>query len=390
MKMRTLTKADLHQMVEGAGFFASGGGGSVMVAHNIIDDGIPDDTAQVQLTNISEISETARMAWAVNMGAPDALFHTTNPDAPTYAFNTLQEYLKSARVISEDFSYVLAGELGAINVASPLTVAYKRKIPIVDGDPAGRALPELYLQVLLDKVNFSPAAVASQAPTQEQAAKGILDVGNDVEQGQAAVLGLVQTSPFGGIAGLSVYNMTGAELKRYYVRSTLTDALEVGRIMSGEPGSGAVVTDNILCYLNNKASPRYSKLLYHGEVKVIHQTSGGINVGYIGLGPIGEGEVEFWIYNANENLFAFNVQDDHPAAIGPDSICYVTGNGGATDNSDLTHQNQIGLELYVVGVAAVAEMRNSPAVLIKFDQERAKLGYGGKYVYLEELSVPPA
>lgn len=403
--MFTIEKNEMKTLVAGACVLASGGGGSFRVACRIIDQGIGADD-RVTVVGLDELAQQPDgwLATSANMGAPDALFKTTNPHAPANAFRAMEAELHMMRGADprfrhfppQGFSWVLPIEVGAINTASPLTVAAQLSrgravgLAVVDADGAGRSIPTLSLTVFAaNAIAPHPAVVASEGAHPSASGEGIpgYDAGvirvNDETAAEEAIIGLVMSAPFGGIAGMSMYPLTASELLRRTppVGGTLSLALEIGRAL--EACRGAERAHRVVACIRNAG--RASAVIWHGRVREVVQAEGGVDVGRIVLDDAAGSGAQLTIYNENENVFAIRSDQDAPCVIGPDSICYVTADDAplAIDNSDLNRLYQqapdMRLEMFVVAVAAAAEMRN-PVIINNFAALNRTLGYGGAYV----------
>lgn len=402
--MFTIDKNTMHQAVAGACVLASGGGGSYQVAQKIIDEGIgPDDFAEVVTLDDIGANPQGWLAACANMGAPDALFKTTNPHAPTNAFRSMQKELWGQRSImprfahfpDEGFSWVLPIEVGAINAASPLAVAVQmsrsqgRMLGIIDADGAGRSIPTLSLTVFAaNHMPIVPTVVASEGGTAGGLADGpggyqsaCLWVHGE-EAAEQAVIGTVMTEPFGGIAGMTTYPLTAGELLKATppVPGTLTLAIQIGDILHRYQGLQRA--EQVASCI--RAAGRPSGIIWHGMVTRVVQAEGGVDVGRIELADASGTNTTMTIYNENENVYAMRSDQDFPCVLGPDSICYVTTGYEplAIDNSDLNRMYLANpdtrLELYILAVQAAPQMQNQ-VIIDNFAAVNRSLGYGGRY-----------
>lgn len=373
----------------GACVLASGGGGSYLVSNKIIDDGVPDD-AVVQVLEVQDIAGDEWIAVSANMGSPDALFKTANPHAPKNAFIALQQWCQRtgksfypAYKDFERFNFVLPIEIGAINAASPLTVAAQLQIPIINADGAGRSIPTLPLTTFAGNgIPLFPNYVASEAPPGSKFNTGQVNV-PDEKNLEQAIIGLVMTEPFGGIAGLAIYAMNGQTLNdKPPVSGTLIDALEIGYIYQSTEGEQRAYS--IVEYLNQGAAkPRKAKPIFHGYITQMVQAEGGTDVGQIVVSAADESGTELWIYNQNENIFASLNTQGEPYIMGPDSICYVPASGEMFDNSDLWNiYQQPGykpIEVYIVGIDAPDVVKDNSKLMANWQAVRSQFGYSGPY-----------
>jgi len=383
---------------------ASGGGGSYQVAREIVEAGVDDD-ARIELIGVDELVGRERewLAVSANMGAPDALFKTANPRAPTHAFEAMSAEAGLLRTLGgwfadfpeSGFSYVLPVEVGAINSASPLAVAAQlgrhrpEPLPVIDADGAGRSIPTLDLTVFTGNVSVFPAVVASESLQPGGGAEAVRynsAVINtaDEEAAEQAIIGTVTSAPFGGIAGLSIYPMPVGHLltQVHPVAGTLSLALAIGRDLEASRG---VERAQRVAHTIQALSGRVAEVIWHGWVIEIEQAEGGVDVGRIVLDDASGSSTRFTIYNENENVYAMRSDQAHPCVIGPDSVCYVTAGDDpvAIDNSDLNRlyreSPNTRLELFILGVQAAPQMR-SARLLKNFARVCQQLGYGGRYI----------
>ena len=156
--MRKLGKPEMHNIVIGAGLFGAGGGGSTAEGMKLVEK-VLEFGSGVDLATIEEIPDDCWGAVIAGVGSPLASLTRVRTYSPTYALELLEE--------SGDFksSFVIPFELGAGNSLNPMLVAVQRKIPIVDGDPAGRAVPEIQMSnFYLGEIPLSPLSLATEDP----------------------------------------------------------------------------------------------------------------------------------------------------------------------------------------------------------------------------------
>lgn len=134
--------ADLKYIAAGAAILASGGGGSYLNAVNIIKEfeatgwsgAIPVQEYDGATTNCCVIAM---------MGSPDAAANMTLSDVNHSIANTISTFQQATGFV---LNCVIPVEIGAINSIVPFLAAAQTDNSIswvVDGDGAGRAVPEL-------------------------------------------------------------------------------------------------------------------------------------------------------------------------------------------------------------------------------------------------------
>ena len=154
--MRRLSRGQLQNIVIGAGLLGAGGGGSIQEGLQLVDRILEFDSG-VDLALIEEISDESWGAVILGMGSPRASLENVRKNSPGYALRLLEQ------TIGNECGFVVPFELGAGNSMNPMLAAAQRKIPIVDGDPAGRAVPELHMNLFqLNGVPITPLALTTE------------------------------------------------------------------------------------------------------------------------------------------------------------------------------------------------------------------------------------
>lgn len=379
-----LNRDQMHDIATGACILASGGGGSYQAAKRLLDKGVPPG-AGATVVEVGEVVDASWLCVCAHMGAPSALFHTTNEFAAGNAFESFQQYLRQTHPqFPGTLSYVLPIEVGAINSIAPLTVAVQRRIPVIDADGAGRAIPTLPLHVFAAYgLPLFPNCIASNSTelgSPYHAAS--LHIGGDQPEilAQSAFLSILMSAPFKGMAGLAAYAMDGRTLRQKPpALGSLTLALEIGQRyrQGGAPALATHVTQ----------SGRACKEVFHGYVTGMVQTTGGTDVGHIVVSERADGTgTQLWIYNQNENIYACHSELSAPLVMGPDSISYVPAATGQEvfDNSDLWQMFQQPsyrpIEIHVLGIEAPAVVLQSARLMHIWHKTRAEHGYAGPFL----------
>lgn len=150
--MKTLTHQDLIDLVDGAAIFSAGGGGDPQVGHNIVER-LVDNRCRVCLIDPSEVpDDEIVMNFACVGTTSNIAYHS---DAAVRTLKALEEF------VGKRAYAVIPVELGGFNTLAAVDVAARRRIPVVDADGAGRAVPEVHLKVYtLDDIPLAPMVVA--------------------------------------------------------------------------------------------------------------------------------------------------------------------------------------------------------------------------------------
>ncbi|KUK32850.1 MAG: Uncharacterized protein XD64_1326, partial [Thermotoga sp. 47_83] len=130
----TLSKEDLKRLVIGSSFFGCGGGGTREEGFEILKD-----VDSVELVDLDELSEEGFIASPYACGSLDS--ETKNPGP---VFTELRATIELQKYAGTKFAGLFPTELGGYNTAVVFKVAHELGIPVVDGDGAGRSVPEIH------------------------------------------------------------------------------------------------------------------------------------------------------------------------------------------------------------------------------------------------------
>jgi len=131
----------------------------------------------------------------------------------------LQQYLR------EDFFAAVSTELGGGNTAVALSVAANMGIPIVDGDPVGRSVPELQHTIFFLKgVSIVPLGVATKSGD----VVIVKEVANHI-RAEKIVRSIAVAS--GGTVGVTDHPMRGKELKAAIIAGAISHAETIGAVL---------------------------------------------------------------------------------------------------------------------------------------------------------------
>ena len=163
--MKILEKQDLHDILYGCVILGCGGGGSLERGLQLVDEAL-DAGKTFRLASFDEIPDDDYIATPYYCGAvsPD-----TEEERRKYAGLPLlkeEPALKAIRQMEEvckfDIKGVISTELGGGNTGVALYVGAMLDKYIVDGDPAGRSVPELqHSTYYLNDVSIAPISVVN-------------------------------------------------------------------------------------------------------------------------------------------------------------------------------------------------------------------------------------
>jgi DUF917 family protein len=343
-------------MIYGAALLGAGGGGSIVQGLAIIKK-IVESGKSVEMVSLEEVREEELAVVSAGMGSPLAAKYGWR-DENLPAFDLLEKYL------GKRVDYVVPIEIGAGNVAVPLHTAAFRSRRVVDGDGAGRAIPELELVTFnIYGVPISPMAIS------DVEGNGAILFVKDAFSAEKIARHI--TMAFEGVAGIALYLMNGRQLRETVIPGTLTLSLNVGKILRESKERGV-----------DPARALHEKLGAYvlGVGKVTNKdikTIKGFDVGFVEVET--ENNKKLRVYVKNENIAA--EKDGKPLALAPDLICWLTRQGEPLTNADI----DVGMKVYVLGFKAHEKLRTNRALKV-FEHLYSDVGLKEvKYVPIEKL-----
>jgi hypothetical protein len=380
--------ADFHAVAAGAAVLASGGGGSYQDALSILQQ-LADSGWQGTVRVQAYDGATNGCVLAI-MGSPDAA------DSLTLA-NVANAIRNTVAVLEASTGYplgcVIPVEIGPINSLVPLIAAALSKgaLWVVNGDGAGRAVPELPQTTFSGSTALapSPCALASDEAVVSAVESAVLNA-NTAAKVEALAGGVV--AGFGGYSGIALWPSNasnGYALGGNYIADTLTQAWGLGQCLLNAPAP--LSTAEVAFAIADITGRTATVLVTNFYITAITQSTSGASLdsGIIRLDntPVQSDSTQtHYLYNLNENLIMYSTSSFTPDAIAPDSICYYsesTGRGFSNASDDLaTYFNatsgcSTGKTVSVIRVSTAAQLYQAAGVLASFAGLLRNIGYAG-------------
>lgn len=324
--MLNLKQQDITDLLYGCAVLGTGGGGSLQKGIEIMEEDFAAGRT-LQVASLDELPKGRYIACPYGCGAPSA---SGTPDPhqshlPLYpgspailAFRGLEEFMQ------QEFCAVSSTELGGENTAEALHIACMLGLPVADGDPAGRSVPELiHSSFYLRGKSIQPMAVA----TRFSDVIIIKDVADDF---RAESLARAMACVSGNEVSVCDHPMTCEEYKKSVIPGAITYALEIGRLLRICTESGAGGTEAAKAI----AGKYGGAFLFKGRVTALPwECRDGFDYGTIYLDGLDSccGE-SYRIEFKNENIAAY--RNDRLEATVPDLICMLDKNGTPVTNPD--------------------------------------------------------
>jgi DUF917 family protein len=201
-------------------------------------------------------------------------------------------------------------EVGGSNMPFPMAVAKKLDKIIVDGDYAGRAVPEIFqISLMVEEVNFCPGVSVDKYGN-------ICIIKDAVNIWVAERLGKYLSQVAFGSTGLAGFPVSGKQLKRLLVRGSVSKAYKVGRVLSSARGGEMTLQEGLEQLVGGR-------LIFKGKVAAVEpRDEGGYYLGFYTI----EGDGEFKgdvlkIFFKNENHIAW--KNEKCIVSSPDLICCI-------------------------------------------------------------------
>jgi hypothetical protein len=352
--MRKLDREAMINISLGGGLLGAGGGGSAREGLKLVDR-VLQFGSTVDLVSVDEVADDSWGAVIAGMGSPVASKSNPRTYSPTWAMEALADAL--------DFepAFVIPFETGAGNSLTPMQVAIQKNIPVVDGDPVGRAVPQIDMTTFhLGGIPISPLGLSN-----EDRITAVLraEVPYDMERVARAI-----ASELGGVAAIACYAMQGRDMKRLIIRDTTTLLEEIGATIRETRQTGGNIVETLAAKLNGY-------VLGKGSVASVQsETRGGFDFGSVQV----EGALPIRVAFQNENMVAW--RNGEVLATVPDLICAIDSEGTPMTNADISE----GMEVAYLGIAADPAFRTPEAVAL-FSKGLDALDYHEPFMPIEEL-----
>ena len=200
----------------GAAVLGTGGGGDPYIG-KLMGISAISEFGPVTLLSLDEMDDDALIVPTAMMGAPTVMLEKLpKGDEIIKAFHALESYL------GKKITATMSAEAGGLNSVTPLTVAARLRIPMVDCDGMGRAFPELQMvTATLYGVSSTPFAIGDE--------KGNSAILNTINNRWTETFSRSITVDMGCAAMIACYATTGKELKQWAVPGTISIVENIGR-----------------------------------------------------------------------------------------------------------------------------------------------------------------
>ena len=300
--MRKIGIPEIEDIALGAALLGAGGGGDPYVG-KLVAIGAVRECGEVTLLDPDEVPDDALVVPIAMMGAPTVLAEKAIGGS---------EYQRLYEMVSRFFGKKIHAfmpiEAGGVNSMLPIAAAARLGLPLVDVDGMGRAFPELQMVTFtIGGISATPMALTDE--------KGNSVIFETITNKWTEELARSVTMSCGGSVSVSLYPMSGAQMKEYGVRGIVTRSQKLGEAIR----TVKTAADPEAFFLEFTGGHK----LFKGKiVDVLRETRGGFNFGKVVLEGIADCRGgSAWVEFQNENLTA--TVNGELLATTPDLICLV-------------------------------------------------------------------
>jgi hypothetical protein len=339
---RTLTLNDIPALALGAGILGTGGGGNTYVGQIWLEHELRRLNTPCRLIDADDVPDDALLCAAGTMGAPTVSNEKLmRGDEFAVGARALEDHL------GRRFDAILCGEIGGSNCLKPLIGALQLGLPVVDGDPMGRAFPELQMDTFaIGGVPITPMALVD--PHGNTVIMEHMDTPLRTEQYARSL-----TIEMGGSAALLMPVVTGRQMKAHLIRGTMSLAQRLGEAVLRARADNADAAE-VAAALGN------GSVLFRGKITdVERRTVHGFARGRLSMSAFGSVGDTMEIVFQNENLVAWH--NGEVVCTVPDLICILSLDGGEPIG---TESLRYGLRVAVIGLPAARELKTPDALRV--------------------------
>jgi DUF917 family protein len=228
-KLETLQ--DCEDFVRGCLFMGTGGGGRVQWGMGMLKEAL-EEGVPLEWVDVDDIPDDAWTVTAYGMGSIAPVSQETLDEIERqglgnkFGDRSIEEAVKElGNYLGQPIGCLVAAELGAGNTPAPLVTGARLGIPVVDGDYAGRAIP--------DEMQGTPYLYGKQSwPFASVDQWGnIAIVKYTVSPHMLERIGKMLAVAAYGKTTMAATPLPGREMKEIVVRDTLSKCLALGRAM---------------------------------------------------------------------------------------------------------------------------------------------------------------
>lgn len=306
--MRLLDESGLDDLAVGSAVLGAGGGGDPYIGQVLARQAIRE-YGPVTIVGVDEVPDDALAVMSFLHGAPGVMVEKL-PSSRALAGAVIALQQRIGRKVT----HLISIEAGGLNSVTPIGVAARLGLPLIDGDGMGRAFPSVAM--VTPTLYGIPAAPMTQVDERGSVVTTDDPSNHTVEHFARAV-----SVAMGCASACAAFPMSGQQVKRAVISGTLTLAQQIGKTIRE---ARAEQRDPIAALLEQRGG----KQLFGGKVmSVDRRTEGGWTQGEVEIeGLDGDAGSTMTLRLQNENLVAW--RDGEIVATVPDLIIALDADTG--------------------------------------------------------------
>ncbi len=310
---KILKEQDIRSILYGATFLGAGGGGTLRDGLRILSEVSEEVEGELELEIIDplEMKDNEYAVSVAGIGAPRAMEEKNFGAEAIYSFDGME---KLAFFAGKSLKYVMAGELGGFNTMVPMYVAIKKRIPFVDGDGNGRAVPEL--STGLYPIFDIPPVPLVLAGRNKDIVAAFLD--NPKNHKSAENIARHISMAYGMSAAFCTWLVNGKDIIEKLVPKSISNAQKIGELL-------LMINEGSLDVDTGVAKITDCKPICQGEIsEIILKTEGGFDFGTTIIKGTGDNKGNtYHVDFKNENLLVRDTSNNVLITV-PDMICMLS------------------------------------------------------------------
>lgn len=367
--MEKLTKKDFLDIIEGAAFLGSGGGGSIEAGKNLLDISLmlseKDEFPFIE--NIDVLESDTIVAVIADFGSIQSSEEQQYLAIQT-AYRKINEL--SVNMFHKEIGALLPIETGSENTIVPFVISAFFNIPVLNADGAGRAVPLIQLTSYTGfEVPISPVVI-----TNDKYETIVID-SKEPEHVEDILRKLSEWTGFNNSGSIALYLSEFKNIKNSCIKNTITNSKYIGSYFR------SIRENDFDLYKKSFQILEDLNFYYFGSGTVIdikNSLVGSLDTGLVKIKIENQSEY-FTIYTQNENLILFSSSKLEPLIVAPDSICYLREDFLPITNSEI----KIGNKIHIVGVQSNPKLRSNYTINC-FQKLLETIGYAGNIPFLED------
>ena len=337
--------------INGCAMMGAGGGGNPVEGLRVLRDAI-EKKGEIKWIDVENIDDNATAICTFLMGTTAPLtkekkekmveLGLTDEKYPENMMNAVMEW---ENYTNKKVDIVVALEVGGSNLPGPMAVAKKLDKIIVDGDYAGRAIPEIFqISLMTEDINFCPAVSFDKFGN-------VCIMKEAISLTLAERIGKYLSEVAFGSTALAGFPVTGKQLKKLLVKGSISKAYKLGYVLEDAKNGKGKLEDLLEGF--------GMKHIFEGIVsKKEWKDEEGYYSGFHYLDGINQfSDHKFKMYFKNETHIAW--LDEKCIVSSPDLICCIDpDNYTPMRNDDITE----GCKLEVYAMKCDSILRNKKVI----------------------------